>query len=840
MKKGGLRSRPKYVSVGSHIVSSSVGPRSYDAQTLVKIDVLRVNQYKSTEPKDLWMETYHAVAATWQPCADQRVWKPSGIAVYKETMVTANGGINQQRVAVCNIVAVARLLNATLVLPSFMFSSVWRDTSQFADIYQDDYFIDYLKPDIRIVKELPKELQSLVVTDVDIAKEAKPSSYLKFILPLLMKNCGVRGNFIQRLRCRCNFHALQFTPKIQATAALLIQRMRQNATHSGLLDENLVGPFAKPKGKIKKDFRFLALHLRFEIDMVAHSLCAARKKRKRHHFIRDSYEKRLIEMVKIHTDKNVVDLLTKAFDVSRFNFAVASIGQTTTGKEFSNPLMAGSLPKTISAKVSAASTNLIVDFLSSSSINYALTVSPTIYASYIEQFWNTATSKTINFVKQIRAIVDGRAVAISESSVRSDLLLNDEDGITCLTNAETFENLSLMGYEQPLIKLTFQKGSFSPQWKFLIHTILYCISSKSTAWNEFSTNLASTVICLTKGQKFIFDGILRNLDSKKFLMYPRFLQLFLNNQLKDLPETFNDTYETPCHTKKVFSNMARPGKKISGHITPLFDSMLVQNQTPGGEGSSNPPKPQPTPSTSQPHVSEPQVESHPIETPPTTAPQTETHQTAVSHNIVFHEAHVPTTYQRQRRTHKHRRTKKDIELPQTSVPLNLGVDKAVHKEGDDNVERAITTDASLDAEQDNDNIIRTQTTAIPNVDIPQGIDTGGSPRRQDTIGEGHTSGSGEGRMKHTFELTENVPPTPHDSPLIGGYTLGSNEGRMKLDELLLDLEKEKDAQAMEMLNLKKIVKRLERKRKSSILHSRRRSYRQISSDADLDEEDASK
>ncbi|GJU18410.1 putative ribonuclease H-like domain-containing protein [Tanacetum coccineum] len=45
----------------------------------------------------------------------------------------------------------------------------------------------------------------------------------------------------------------------------------------------------------------------------------------RHHFIRDSYEKRLIEMVKIHTDNNVADLLTKAFDVSRFNFLVASI-----------------------------------------------------------------------------------------------------------------------------------------------------------------------------------------------------------------------------------------------------------------------------------------------------------------------------------------------------------------------------------------------------------------------------------------------------------------------------------------------------------------------------------
>nr|GEW67132.1 hypothetical protein [Tanacetum cinerariifolium] len=70
----------------------------------------------------------------------------------------------------------------------------------------------------------------------------------------------------------------------------------------------------------------------------------------------------------------------------------------------------------------------IVDFLSTCSINYALTVSPTIYASYIEQFWNTATSKTVNSVKQVHAIVDGKDVVISESSIRSDILFNDEDG----------------------------------------------------------------------------------------------------------------------------------------------------------------------------------------------------------------------------------------------------------------------------------------------------------------------------------------------------------------------------------------------------------------------------
>ncbi|GJX09977.1 hypothetical protein Tco_0199836 [Tanacetum coccineum] len=89
------------------------------------------------------------------------------------------------------------------------------------------------------------------------------------------------------------------------------------------------------------------------------------------------------------------------------------------------------------------------------------------------------------------------------------------------------------------------------------------------------------------------------------------------------------------------------------------------------------------------------------------------------------------------------------------------------------VERAITTAASLDAAQDSDNIIRTQITTMPNVDIPQGMDT-----------EGHTFGSGEGRMEHQFELTVNVSITPHDSPLPGGYTPGIDEGRLKLQELM--------------------------------------------------------
>ncbi|KAJ8549775.1 hypothetical protein K7X08_033482 [Anisodus acutangulus] len=251
---------------------------------------------KKSEPKDLWAEPYF-VASSCKPCTEPRDWQPSeGRNGY--IIVAANGGINQQRVAVFNIVAIARLLNATLVLPKFLYSSVWKDASQFGDIYQEEHFIDYLKPDIHVVRELPLELQSLdleaigsLVTDADVVKEAKPSFYKKYILPILHENRVVHflgfGNRlasdplplqVQRLRCRCNFHALKFVPKIEETGALLIRRMRQNVTRLGPLGRHLVGSFSKSMMKGERNHgtkvaRYLGLHLRFEIDMVAHSLC---------------------------------------------------------------------------------------------------------------------------------------------------------------------------------------------------------------------------------------------------------------------------------------------------------------------------------------------------------------------------------------------------------------------------------------------------------------------------------------------------------------------------------------------------------------------------------------
>ncbi|GJR64165.1 hypothetical protein Tco_0010230 [Tanacetum coccineum] len=112
--------------------------------------------------------------------------------------------------------------------------------------------------------------------------------------------------------------------------------------------------------------------------------------------------------------------------------------------------------------------------------------------------WSTVNVKTINGELQLHALVDGKKIIITESFVRRDLQLADENSIDCLPNSTIFEQLALMGYEK-------------------------CLSPKTTAWNEFSSTMASAIICLATNQKFnfsklIFDSMIRNLDNVSGIM----------------------------------------------------------------------------------------------------------------------------------------------------------------------------------------------------------------------------------------------------------------------------------------------------------------------------------
>ncbi|GJS28315.1 hypothetical protein Tco_0488935 [Tanacetum coccineum] len=267
----------------------------------------------------------------------------------------------------------------------------------------------------------------------------------------------------------------------------------------------------------------------------------------------------------------------------------------------------------------------IISFLTRSSIHYALTVSLVVSTTFVEQFWMSAKSKIINNVRYITAKVAGKPVSISEASIRSDLLFDDADGIDSLPNQAIFDAIQLMGYEGDLTVLTFNKALFSPQWRFLFHTMNHCISSKSTSWDQIPTNIATAVICLTTNQKYnfsklIFDGMMRHLDAKKkFVMYPRFISVFLDTQLKNVPVPL-DHFPINALTSKVFSFMVKKGKHFSGNVTPLFDSMLVQPTEDEGDTLERQSEPQPIPSP--PHLSEDQ---HETQTDPSPRPSPTTH-----------------------------------------------------------------------------------------------------------------------------------------------------------------------------------------------------------------------
>nr|GEV75106.1 putative ribonuclease H-like domain-containing protein [Tanacetum cinerariifolium]GEV75113.1 putative ribonuclease H-like domain-containing protein [Tanacetum cinerariifolium] len=199
----------------------------------------------------------------------------------------------------------------------------------------------------------------------------------------------------------------------------------------------------------------------------------------------------------------------------------------------------------------------IVDLLNASSIKYALTVNPNIYVSCIKQFWTSVSVKKVNDVTRLQALVDKNKVVITEATIRDALRLADAEGIDCLPNEEIFAKLSRMGYEKPFTKLTFYKAFFSQQWKFLIHTILQCMSAKWASWNGFSSYMASAIICLSTG-----------------------------TQVGDL-SSHTTKYSSPALTQKVFANIRRVGKGCSGVETPLLEGMIVASQAGKGAAEGN-------------------------------------------------------------------------------------------------------------------------------------------------------------------------------------------------------------------------------------------------------------
>ncbi|GKC52457.1 hypothetical protein Tco_1075202, partial [Tanacetum coccineum] len=175
----------------------------------------------------------------------------------------------------------------------------------------------------------------------------------------------------------------------------------------------------------------------------------------------------------------------------------------------------------------------------------------------------------------ILATIDETPYTITEDSVRSQLQLADDGGIDDLPTANIYSGMDNLGYVTKG-KLTFYKNKFSPQWRFLVHTILHCLSTKSGSWDQFGSSLAVALICLSDGRKFnwssyIFKGMVSNIgNAKKFLMYPRFFQTILG-----IETSVARQYHVFKLSSKLFVNMKL---NFEGQPMPLLAAMLSQAQ----------------------------------------------------------------------------------------------------------------------------------------------------------------------------------------------------------------------------------------------------------------------
>ncbi|XP_017220002.1 O-fucosyltransferase 1 isoform X1 [Daucus carota subsp. sativus] len=272
-KRGGAHNRHHQLKQLSGGVKRLFGKLSVAVIVLVICTLSLLSSTKTYKPpaspskisvKNLW----GTVASDgWRPSSAPRSdWPPPPNESNGYLRVRCNGGLNQQRTAICNAVLAARIMNATLVLPELDANSFWHDDSGFQGIYDVEHFVNSLRYDVRIVERIPEirkngKTKKIKAFQIRPPRDAPVSWYTTEALQRMKEHGAIYLTPFshrlaeeidmpeyQRLRCRVNYHALRFKPHIMKLSNSIVSKLRTQG-------------------------HFMAIHLRFEMDMLSFAGC---------------------------------------------------------------------------------------------------------------------------------------------------------------------------------------------------------------------------------------------------------------------------------------------------------------------------------------------------------------------------------------------------------------------------------------------------------------------------------------------------------------------------------------------------------------------------------------
>ncbi|MFS7987953.1 hypothetical protein Hanom_Chr11g01028831 [Helianthus anomalus] len=172
-------------------------------------------------------------------------------------------------------------------------------------------------------------------------------------------------------------------------------------------------------------------------------------------------------------------------------------------------------------------------FLRESRINKALSDQTTVYESHVRMFWKSA--RYDESTKMIHSAVQ------KKDENDKDINLGDNDNDPTIIPERLCKGLWFrMGFTGH-VNGKFLKSLFSRPYKFLVHYVVHALSHWKGAYDETSDYIMNIITCLVLNRPYnvsqvLFDHMVDNIINEKYIMYPRFIQMMIDDQVTDLPK----------------------------------------------------------------------------------------------------------------------------------------------------------------------------------------------------------------------------------------------------------------------------------------------------------------